>query len=114
MKAFVATFALMLLASSAEAQKVIINDDTPANVATSTTQVLAANTKRTFLALINDSDTVIYCRFGSAAVLNRGFRLNANGGSLLLDQKFIQSVVNCIHGDSGSKVLLVNEGVQNP
>jgi hypothetical protein len=49
--------------------------------ATSTT-VLTANDGRKYCALVNDSDEAIYVSLGTAAVMNQGIRLNANGGSL--------------------------------
>jgi hypothetical protein len=38
---------------------------------------------RDTLYICNDSDAVIYLGFDTAAVLNKGIRLNANGGSLV-------------------------------
>ena len=81
-------------------------------VAASSTLVLpATRIIRSLLVLINDSDTTIYCNLtGAAAVANEGIRLNANGGSILLDVSVTSSAVYCIHGGSGDKTLLVTEG----
>jgi hypothetical protein len=79
-------------------------------VTTSTTVALAAKSNRTFLVLENISDTNIDCKIGAAAVAGEGIRLYANGGSLLLDAKYPTGAVNCIHGGSGNKTLLVTEG----
>jgi len=84
---------------------------TPVNVTTTTTQVLAAKAGRKFLHLINDSDTVIYCKIdGNPAILNEGERLNANGGNLFMDIIVPDKVVNCIHDGTGNKVILATEG----
>ena len=55
----------------------------PSNVSVgvATTIVLAENGARTYLLLVNDSDTVIYLAIGAPAELNKGIRLNANGGA---------------------------------
>lgn len=55
---------------------------TDVTVGTSTVELAAANANRTYLLLVNDSDVAIYIKFGAAAVLNEGIRINANGGSL--------------------------------
>lgn len=86
---------------------------TAVNVTTSTGEVSAADVNRGFLLIINDSNFVIYCKVGVAAVLNEGIRLNASGGSFEMsrgNRNLDADAVNCIHGDSGNKVLLVTEG----
>jgi len=75
--------------------------------------VLPPNTSRKYCNFINDSGTVIYLSLGGAAGLNRGVRLNANGGSyemyLSVNNLYtgaiyaISTVANCR--------LLINEGV---
>jgi hypothetical protein len=83
---------------------------TGVNVTTSSAQVLAANSSRTLLILTNDSDTTMYIKFGSAAVAAQGIRLNASGGSLILDSNAIPySAVFAIHAGTGNKVLLITE-----
>ena len=92
---------------------VITLTHTAINVTTSTGEALAANTSRRWLLIENDSDTAIYCKVGVAAVLNQGIRLNANGGSWELSPRlgnYNTGAVNCIHGGTGNKVLLVTEG----
>jgi len=79
-------------------------------VATTSTVVLAAKSNRTFIILENISDTNIDCSIGKAAVASEGIRLYPNGGNLLLDAKYPTGAVNCIHGSSGTKSLLVTEG----
>lgn len=83
------------------------------NVAVTSTQVAAKSSGRSFLLLVNDSDTEIYCTIGVAATLNGGIRINADGGSFEMSRgiKNIDTrVVNCIHGGTGTKTLLVTEG----
>lgn len=43
--------------------------------------VMATSTTRQYLILVNDSDSIIYLSLNSPAVLGKGIRLNANGGS---------------------------------
>jgi len=52
------------------------------SIGTSSTQVLAANSNRKLLILVNDSDEPIYVSLGATATLNNGIRLNASGGAL--------------------------------
>jgi len=79
------------------------------------TAVLAANTARRYLLIINDSDTTIYLRLQSgAAVVNSGIRLNPNGGSyeLTLATELYTGAIRATHaGGAVDKVLLVTEGV---
>lgn len=51
------------------------------SVATSDTVVVAANTNRIEITLVNDGANVIYLGLGKAAVANKGIRLAATGGS---------------------------------
>ena len=76
------------------------------------TLALAANVARVSALLINDSDEVIYLMFGAGAELNKGVRLAAEGGSYelsIVEGSVINAAVNCIHGGTGSKNLLVLE-----
>jgi hypothetical protein len=85
---------------------------TAVTVGTGTTLALAANTGCQTRVFVNDSDEAIYLSFNASAVLNAGIRLNANGGSYEMAEKFgnlYQGVVNAI-STSGSKKLLVTEG----
>lgn len=101
---------LLLVASPVRAQMAVTH--TAVNVASTTATALAANADRSMLLLENDSDTVIYCSFGTAAVLNTGIRLGVSGGAVLIDVRPSQKLVACIHGGSGNKVLLITEGTQ--
>lgn len=86
---------------------------TAVNVTTSSGQVVAANSSRKYLLLVNDSDAVIYIKVGAAAALNQGICLNPSGSYEMgagfgnLDTR----AVYAIHGSTGNKVLLVTEGV---
>ena len=84
---------------------------TKVDVGSSSTAVLSANPDRKYLALVNDSDEVIYIKLAGTAVLNEGIRLNASGGSLVME------IANAIYlgaisaiCTSGSKNLTVTEG----
>jgi hypothetical protein len=79
------------------------------SVGTSSTQVLAANSNRKLLILVNDSDEPIYVSLGATASLNNGIRLNASGGALALDNPIFKGVVNAISAN-GSKTLVGAEG----
>lgn len=83
------------------------------NAVNTTQEAVAANPQRTYLLLINDSDTALYLKLGAAAVVNQGIRLNANGGSLELSDinaNLDLRAVNVIHGGAGNKALLITEG----
>jgi len=79
------------------------------SIGTSSTQVLAANSNRKLLILVNDSDEAIYVSLGATATLNNGIRLNASGGALALDNPIYKGVVNAISAN-GSKTLVGAEG----
>ena len=75
-----------------------------ATVGNTTTQILPKNSGRVYAVIVNDSDEAIYIGLGVAAVLNKGIRLNANGGSIEIDgEQPFRGAVNGICA-SGSKV----------
>lgn len=83
-------------------------------VPTTTAQSIAANPARKYLLIINDSDQVIYLGLGAAAVLNKGIRLNASGGSYEMSftlGNLFTGVVNAIHGGAATKNLMMTEGI---
>lgn len=53
-------------------------------IGSSSTSVLAART-RVSIMLTNDSDETIYVSKGATAVINKGIRLNASGGAVVID-----------------------------
>ena len=82
------------------------NDGKVSVLATSTT-VRPINRSRKFLFLCNDSDETIYVSLGATAVINQGIRLNAAGGSVLIDEKHTGKVSAICA--SGSKNLTFSE-----
>ena len=79
------------------------------NVTTTTasTEILAKNAARRYALIINDSDTVIYLGIGVDAVVNKGIRLTASGGSYEMAPSFNNlsaAAINGING-TGSKVV---------
>jgi len=86
---------------------------TEATVGTSTGVVLAANADRSYVKIINDSDTIIYLKVGAAAVVNEGIRVEANGGvfDMSADLGNLDTrAINGINGVAAGKVMLVSEG----
>lgn len=56
------------------------------SVGTSSVLVLEANPRRIWASFVNDSNFVIYLQIGANAANNTGIRLNANGGSFIIDK----------------------------
>lgn len=78
-------------------------------VGNTTTAILPANTDRGYASFVNDSDEDIYLGLGVAAVMNRGKRLNANGGSFEINlTDLFKGAVNAICS-SGGKIITVDE-----
>ena len=50
------------------------------SIGITSTPILSANPERKYAAIINDSGEVVYLSLGSAAILNKGIRLNPRGG----------------------------------
>lgn len=76
-------------------------------VGATTTVALAAVSGRKYAILVNDSNETIYLSLGTDAVLNKGIRLNANGGAYeILGKTPYRGAVNAICS-SGSKNLCV-------
>lgn len=83
---------------------------TVVTVAATSTTALAANGDRTYALFINDSDETLYLSIdGTAAALNDGIRLNANGGSYEMTLGAGNVTPNVVYAisTSGSKKLLV-------
>lgn len=82
------------------------------NVAAASAVILAANATRKVAALINDSDSPMWLAIGQAAVINRGIRLNARGGTLLISRSgdiYSQEAIYGIHAAAGNKVITIQE-----
>ena len=78
-------------------------------IGTSTTEILAANANRLYALVVNNSSSSVYLALGVNAVLNKGIRINANGGSyeIKTDNLFI-GAINGISA-AGSKNVTVIE-----
>ena len=92
------------------------SDTTPTNDQTTvgavTTVVVAVNSARVGGVFCNDSDEVIYLAFGADAVLNKGVRLNAGGGTFTMDGDLVfVGAINAIC-TSGQKNLCYTEFVE--
>jgi hypothetical protein len=72
------------------------------SVLDSSTTVIAANQKRQYILLQNDSDTAIYLGLGQAAVVNTGIRINANGGSYEMSPKYRNLYTGAIYAIAAS------------
>ena len=84
-------------------------------VLATTTELLAANTDANYRLLVNDSAVVIYLGLGAAAVMNKGIRLEANGGTYEMTKwkgNLYTGVINAIRASgAGTDNVLVTEGV---
>ena len=50
------------------------------SIGASSAELVAANTNRICVIIVNDSSEVVYVAVGTAAIANSGIRLNTNGG----------------------------------
>tara|TARA_R110002020_G_scaffold28797_8_gene91405 strand:- start:983 stop:1375 length:393 start_codon:yes stop_codon:yes gene_type:complete len=78
-------------------------------VGSTSTLVRALDASRKLLVLVNDSDVVLFLSLGSAAVMNQGIRLNANGGNIVLENPIFTGNVYGICA-AGGKNLVGCEG----
>ena len=85
-------------------------DNDGVSVGATTTQVLAVNTARTFAALVNDSDEIIYLSLSGTAIANKGIRLNVGGGSYEINMTNLYTGAVFAICASGSKNMTVAEG----
>ena len=74
------------------------------------TIVLGSRQGRKFAILVNDSDETIYVSLGATAEMNKGIRLNANGGALEINvnNNLYTGIISAICA-SGSKNLTITE-----
>ena len=83
------------------------------DVGASTTEILAENADRKVAVVVNDSDTTVYLAVGADAEVNKGIRLNANGGSAQFGGPgglpLTTQAINGIHGGAGTKVVTAQE-----
>jgi hypothetical protein len=86
--------------------------DYNATMGTSSATVVASNSGRKALLIVNDSDTIVYLKIGGTAVANEGIRLNANGGSYEMSLELGNLATDAITGivsSGSSKKVLVTE-----
>lgn len=60
--------------------------DGSGTVTTSSRVIFGANPRRILLTVVNDGDDTVYVCFADTATAHTGKRLNANGGSLVVDR----------------------------
>lgn len=77
-----------------------------ATLGTTSLPVLNSNATRSYLQVVNDSDTVVYISLNGTAAANTGTRLNANGGSVVFDQFIPTGTVSGITTADAKKVLI--------
>lgn len=77
-------------------------------------RVVDRNNNRVWLSLVNDGANPVYLNFGEAAIANVCMRLNANGGSLMIDRNTPwQDLIEAVCGAGLTSTLLINEVSQN-
>lgn len=81
--------------------------NTSVTVGTTSTLVLAEAAGRLLVTLTNDSNETIYISLNAAAVMNKGIRINANGGMYELNQNNLYKVAIYAICASGGKNLCI-------
>jgi hypothetical protein len=87
---------------------------TVCDVGKTSTLVVGVNPNRRYLLVINDSDETIYIAHGEPAQLNRGVRIEKNGGReeySLSRANLCQHPIYAIQSKNTPKRLLVTEGM---
>lgn len=75
------------------------------SVGASSTTLVAANTDRVGLIVVNISSGTIYLGLNNAAVLGAGIALNANGGVWVMDEySYTNDVINAIAHSANTAV----------
>lgn len=82
-----------------------------ASVANTSTLVLPANPRRFYATLVNQSNTGIWLKLGSAASVDDGIYIAPNGFSyeITLDNLWQGDIFAC-HGSGGLKTMTIVEG----
>ena len=81
-----------------------VNTATKIDVPNTGILVLAANTRRFFALIQNNSNTDIWIMFGSQGAVDQGILVPKNGFSYEIDRLNLwQGAVYAIHGGSGTK-----------
>lgn len=85
--------------------------NTSTSVATSTTQVRAANSGRQYLLLVNDSTAKFYCSLGTAsATLTSGIPLIASGGYYeITPDNLYTGAIQCIATSTAGTLTIVEK-----
>ena len=84
---------------------------TEATVGVTSVLALAANADRSYALFVNDSDAVIYLKFGVTAVVNEGIGIQSGGSYVVsanegnLDTRAVNAI-----STAAAKELLVSEG----
>lgn len=74
---------------------------------TTSTLAVASSTGRKYFAIVNDGSTAIYLGLGKAAVLNKGIRLNATGGTFEMNPNVMFSgAIYCISSAATNATLI--------
>ncbi len=74
-------------------------------VGSTSTLIRPAEAGRKLLVLVNDSDVVLFLSLGSAAVMNQGIRLNANGGNIVISNPIYTGAVFAISAAGGKNIV---------
>lgn len=85
-------------------------EEFPIDVTTTSQEILAANPRRKYAILINNSNQNIFVRLGSPATVDEGIVIWAAGFAYEFteDNLWVGSI-HAIHGGSGNKRLLIIE-----
>lgn len=74
---------------------------------TSSTLAVATSTGRKYFAIVNDGATAVYLGLGKAAVLNKGIRLNATGGTFEMNPNVMFSgAIYCISSAASNATII--------
>lgn len=71
--------------------------------------VLSANSSRTYARITNDSDTAIYIGTASTSSINEGIRLDADGGTFVINQDNLYTGEFWATSSAASKNILITE-----
>lgn len=83
--------------------------NTKVTIGSTLTTVLALKSTRRYASFVNDSDETIYLSLGATATMNKGIRLNANGGVFEIRKGNGYNGIITAICSSGSKNLTVVE-----
>ncbi len=100
--------------SLASNQSTILARHTKLQVTTASQIALAAEANRKYALLVNVSDAPIYLKIGEAAVVEEGIPLLTAGSSYEMSSglgNLDKRNIYAIHGGTGTKNLLIAEGV---